>query len=807
MAQKKGKLKISRAKRNNQTTNKMKKQGKLKLQRHRQKIQKQKVPVQTQPEYSSESESSSNEWADMLDEEEQQYIANRLAKQPQLLSNIPENEQENKRGSKRKRNKEKLPKPIKRADTNMSDSDSGAESDTDDSEVEEKYEKELSERPKKKMRPLLPIKTKDGVMERAEECDESESEHENDNQVQKADKTDETNSDSGSDSGMEVIEDSSQPTEGEDEVTTVELLAARRDKLRHDKLRIGALCSSLLESPEKKLKNLFPILYLMEERLKDGALNLLSVRKLATVSAAEVFWDILPDYKIRHQDYADIKLKKDTLALYKYEKELLEFYKRYLQRLEKAANVLRRKKGDNRKLDEPTKSLALVSIKCMAGLLVARPNFNYATNIAQSVIPFLDSREHAARQVVTDSCEQVFAEDKKGEITLTIVRLINQLVKRRGDRLDPAALDCLLSLRIQDVELNKQADIQHKKRQEEKHKKRIVNLSKKEKKRAKKLKEVERELLETEAQENEASRKKQLTEVTKTVFHIYFRLLKTAPRSRLLAAALNGLAKFTHVINLEYYSDLVAILSRLLKDELIGHRERLLCVRTVLAVLSGAGDVLNVDPVHFHNHLYANTLHVHAGATHGDASIIVEAIWALCGRARRVSPAVLRAFSKRLVTVALQLQHNGALAALALLHHLTQHSKAVSSLFETDETVGSGRFDPTLPSPEHCNAHAASAYEACVLRSHYHPTVRSAAAALLARGSWPQELNKLTPMQIFSQYDGSQMSFKPPVPPPKPSAQPAKTKPAHAWAQPHLKAHCHDIEENVPMTFSENIVR
>lgn len=41
-------------------------------------------------------------------------------------------------------------------------------------------------------------------------------------------------------------------------------------------------------------------------------------------------------------------VKKDTLALYKYEKELLEFYKRYLQRLERAAAVLRPKKGDSR---------------------------------------------------------------------------------------------------------------------------------------------------------------------------------------------------------------------------------------------------------------------------------------------------------------------------------------------------------------------------------------------------------------------------------------------------------------------------
>lgn len=58
-----------------------------------------------------------------------------------------------------------------------------------------------------------------------------------------------------------------------------------------------------------QLKNFFPILYLMEERLKDNTLNLHSVRKLATLSAYEVFKDILPDYQIRHQDYSNIKCK------------------------------------------------------------------------------------------------------------------------------------------------------------------------------------------------------------------------------------------------------------------------------------------------------------------------------------------------------------------------------------------------------------------------------------------------------------------------------------------------------------------
>ncbi|XP_047034580.1 nucleolar complex protein 3 homolog [Helicoverpa zea] len=806
---KKGKIKISKVKRNNQTTNKMRKKGQLKLQRHRTHVQKQKQPnQQPQIEYSSESEPSGDEFGDMLDDEEQQYLMSRLSKQPSLLANVPENEKQNKRSRKRKKEKkEKFPKK-KPASDSGADSEELSDSDESDSEVEEKYEKEQAERPVKKMRPLLPIKTKEGLQERAEECEDTDSESEEESKPppkrsKQADQQSD-DEDASSDSGMEGTEEDETPApDGEEKVVTaVELMAARRDKLQHDKLRIGALCSSLLESPEKKLKNLFPILYLMEEKLKDGSLNLHSIRKLATVSAFEVFKDILPEYMIRHQDYSNIKLKKDTLALYKYEKELLEFYKRYLQRLEKAAGVLRRKKGDTRKLDEHTLSLALVSLRCMCGLLVARPHFNYATNIAQSVIPHLDSKHEPARQAVTQCCTSVFAEDSRGDVTLSVVRLINQLVKRRGERLHPTALDCLLTLKIRDVDMDAEAEIKHKKKQDEKHKKRIVNLSKKEKKRAKKLKEVERELLETQATESELARRKQLTEVTKTVFHIYFRLLKTAPHSKLLASALNGLAKFTHVINLEYYSDLVAILGTLITDEMLSGHSRLLCVRTVLCVLAGAGDALNVDPAKFHAYLYTCMLGAHAGKSHGDAKIMLEAVTQICARARRVSAGVLQGFAKRLATLAPQLQHNGALACLALLHQLAQQSKAVSTLLEADnEAGGSGRFDPLSPSPEHCNAHAALPTELCTLRRHYHPTVRAAATDVL-KGNLIQDLHKMTPSQIFKVYDGSEMAFKPAVPPPKKSDS-KKTSTTHGWAQPDFKEMCQAVESSVQMDINK----
>ena len=68
-------------------------------------------------------------------------------------------------------------------------------------------------------------------------------------------------------------------------------------------------------------------------------------------------------------------------------------------------------------------------------------------------------------------------------------------------------------------------------------------MSKKERKRKKKLAELEKELFETKAEENKNVKEKKLTEITKLVFTIYFRILKTAPNSKLLSVTLEGLAK------------------------------------------------------------------------------------------------------------------------------------------------------------------------------------------------------------------------------------------------------------------------
>jgi len=54
---------------------------------------------------------------------------------------------------------------------------------------------------------------------------------------------------------------------------------------------------------------------------------------------------------------------------------------------------------------------------------------------------------------------------------------------------------------------------------------------------------LEKELLEVSAEENKTKKSHYLTEVTKLVFTIYFRALKSNPKSDILSSVLEGLSK------------------------------------------------------------------------------------------------------------------------------------------------------------------------------------------------------------------------------------------------------------------------
>lgn len=104
-------------------------------------------------------------------------------------------------------------------------------------------------------------------------------------------------------------------------------------------------------------------------------------------------------------------------------------------------------------------------------------------------------------------------------------------------------LKCLLALQIKSINLDDEKEKELHQKKMEAHKARLISMSKKEKKRMKRLKELEKELQETKAEENKQTKHYKLTEITKMVFTIYFRILKNDPSSQLLGACLEGLAE------------------------------------------------------------------------------------------------------------------------------------------------------------------------------------------------------------------------------------------------------------------------
>merc|ERR1719397_2514021 len=149
----------------------------------------------------------------------------------------------------------------------------------------------------KKVKGLLPIKTKDGVKQRAEEVQDSDADEEED----------EDDEESGL--GMEDSGSEEEEVMEEKEVSVVELYARRKELLSERKVHIGSLASNFLEAPQERMINLEKLVKLVDS--DQPVVIELTVHRLAAASVLEILKDVTPGFKIPHQEArANEKLKK-----------------------------------------------------------------------------------------------------------------------------------------------------------------------------------------------------------------------------------------------------------------------------------------------------------------------------------------------------------------------------------------------------------------------------------------------------------------------------------------------------------------
>ncbi|XP_037082520.1 LOW QUALITY PROTEIN: nucleolar complex protein 3 homolog [Pollicipes pollicipes] len=669
-----------------------------------------------------------------------------------------------------KRKRDAVPSDASRRKRKPAHSD---DEDSSDADVEMAYEKTPRAFPV--VRDLLPIKTKKGVVKRKmlvqkeEETAEQEQEQEE-----------------------EATALAGPPADGVRSVA--ELFAERRSKIDAAKLRIG---SAVARAPggapgegESAVgwRGLATGFWLgpgvPRQRVRLGRLTttctvlldllsesdpavMVTVRKYAAASLLEVFKDLLPSYRLQEHDMTE-RLKKDTIAVYKYENGLVNGYKKYLIKLEEYTKALSSDQA-------PLKGLAVFCLDCLCQCLVRFRDFNFASNLVAALVPHTSHRDAAVRAAVCAALRTVFADDRIAERSLEIVRKISQLIKAKHYDCRRDITDLFLALRIRNVNLDKERQDDIKAKKFMTYKEKLKNMSRKERKRSKKLEALERELLATKAEENKQDKVKRHTEILTIVFTVYFKILKQMPRSALMASVLEGLAKFAHMINVDFFHDLVESFHGLLASHcLASTREVLLCVQTVFTMLSGQGEAINIDPQRFYGHCYRALSSVRLDDASDELAIALASLDVmLIRRRKKISPQRVLALTKRLASVALRAPHPAA-AALLMLNQERRHVSVHSStgrLLDT-ESVASGLYRPDVDDPEYCGAGNTLLYELTLLRRSYHQPVRTLAAHVMlgcpVQGDFALSvtLRQQSATEVLDTYDTKEMRFTPAVTPP-----------------------------------------
>lgn len=117
----------------------------------------------------------------------------------------------------------------------------------------------------------------------------------------------------------------------------------------------------------------------------------------------------------------------------------------------------------------------------------------------------------------------------------------------------------------------------------------------------------------------------QQSQMLEALFELFFRVLKRCTASGLLSeatgtppddatmrakfpllyVALEGLGKYTHLIGLEYFTDLIDVFQQLLASRSMPLALRMRCLLSTVDILQAQGDALNVDRKQIYMHLYS----------------------------------------------------------------------------------------------------------------------------------------------------------------------------------------------------------
>jgi nucleolar complex protein 3 len=471
------------------------------------------------------------------------------------------------------------------------------------------------------------------------------------------------------------------------------------------------------------------------------------VARLAILSLLAIFRDILPSYRIRLPSVKEmaVKVSRDTKKLWDYERALLAHYQEYLQVLERCWNAEKERSSPS--------AVAVTAVLCLCELAKSAFHFNFRSNLLSAVVrPMNHSVEHVS-EACCQAIRHVFSSDAQGEVALEAARQVAKMIRDKQFKVHPRVLRTFVSLPLRvHVDEAQAAKI-------------AAAANSKKRKRDKETADIEAELKESQATTDKIVLARAQSETLQAVTLTYFRILKSENHyeERLLPAALEGLAKFSHLINMETVLDLLDLLKGLLrKADALPLDAALNCVLTAFSTLAGPGKELQIDVKEYIAPLYSQLKRFSSESACEHTDLVLECLDAAFMKRRELSTVRVSAFVKQIWTAALFAPPSTGVPLLAFSRQLIQRYPAAQPLLENEqEAITSGQYDPRVSDPEHSNVLATSGWELALLRFHYHPAVSAqAAGAATAKlldlpGEGPGRLRS----RLVSEQEGLFISF------------------------------------------------
>ena len=557
-----------------------------------------------------------------------------------------------------------------------------------------------------------------------------------------------------------------------------------RQMILEAKEELARIASLINEDPEEHIGALKTLQALAESEN-------FNVRKLALATQVSIFKDVIPGYRIRplSEEKMQEKISKEVKKLRQFEQKLVSSYEAHVKYLARLA----KNSGSDK---QHMASLASVAVSCACNLLNSVPHFNFRSELIKILVGKLSTRRVDADFVrCREAMETLFENDEDGNAALEAVTMLTKMMKSRNYHFDESVLNTFLHLRLlsefaqkasyHSVDKAEDPTVNGKK-QKQKREFRTKRLRKE----LKEKKAIEKEFKEADAAVSHEERDRMQAETLKMVFVAYFRILK-ARSPKLMGAVLEGLARYAHLINQDFFGDILEALRDIIataeltaaaaveEDEDASDeeddneapernltRESLLCVITAFALLEGqdgakTASALKLDLSYFITHLYrtlhpvalnpdielsSKSLHLpepNAAESHADtAKINVQTTIVLLIRSlssvllpatsiRAVPPLRVAAFAKQLMSISMHLPEKSCTAMLGLLNRVTKtHGKKVAPLWNTEERRGDGVFDALKPEIEGSNPFAGTIWEGEILRKHFAPSVREAVSGV-----------------------------------------------------------------------------